>query len=633
MVETRKFPTRKLRAEAKPEEELEGVLPPGTVLEDRYEILRVIGVGGMGAVYEARDWRFSNVTKRCAVKEMISATPDPNLRKLGIKNFEREANTLATLDHPSIPKIFDYFSRDERSYLVLDFVSGRDLEAILQESESFLPEKQVVEWAIQICDVLAYLHGRKPNPIIFRDLKPSNIMLNDDNRIVLVDFGIARAFQVGEKGTMVGTEGYSPPEQYKGIAEPRGDLYALGATMHHLLTKRDPRLEPPFTFGERLPRSINPLVSEATEAVIMKALEYDKEKRFSSALEMKQALLSSLGEEGRPFISPATAVITTPEEVLPIWVFACEDEVRSSPRVSEGVLYIGAYDNNLYALNAKTGEFIWKYPTEGGICSTPCCWRDRVFIGSEDHILYAIYTRTGRIIWTCPTDDRIRSSPRVAYEHVFFGSDDGCLYTLNALSGRLVWKFQTMQPIRSSPLISGETVYFGSKDRTVYAVNIQSGKVRWRHNTGRSVSSSPALYEEELVIIGSTDGNVYALNAHSGWPVWRFRTGQAVISSPAIADDRVYIGSVDGHLYALDVKRGRLVWKYAAEGQVTSSPIAVEGVVYFGSVDGHVYSLEAKKGELRWRFKTGGPVPSSPTVVDGVVYIGSTDNRVYALPM
>lgn len=645
--ETRKFPTRgleskllSLQKEGEPkevpveEEAPEGTLPRDTVLQNRYEIIKILGVGGMGAVYLARDRRFSGVTKPCAVKEMISSAPDPRLRQISITNFEREANILASLSHPSIPKIFDYFSEEDRSYLVLEFIDGKDLEAILQESTTFLPEEQVLEWALQICEVLSYLHEHQPNPIVFRDLKPSNIMLNKSSLIVLIDFGIAKAFETGKKGTMIGTEGYSPPEQYRGVAGPQGDIYALGATLHHLLTKRDPRLEPPFTFHERLPRSINPEVSEATEAVIMRALEYDMEKRFVSALEMRQALLGILPAKERPAISIPTAAITAPHEVQCIWKFVCEDEVRSSPRVSEeGVLYIGAYDNNLYALDSKTGEFIWKYPTEGGIPSTPCLWQDRVFIGSEDNIFYAIYTQTGRIAWSCPTGDRIRSSACVAYDHVFFGSDDRQLYALNAKTGRVVWKFEAIQPIRSSPDVLGETVFFGSEDRTVYALNIGDGRVQWKNNTNRGVTSSPAFYEDRLVIIGSSDWNVYALDVQSGWPVWRYRTNKPVISSPAVFGKRVFIGSVDGHMYALDVRSGRVVWKYETEGPITSSPTVAADALYFGSTDGCVYSLEAKTGKLWWRFQTEGPIPSSPTVFDGIVYIGSTDHSVYALPV
>jgi outer membrane protein assembly factor BamB/tRNA A-37 threonylcarbamoyl transferase component Bud32 len=607
-------------------------LPKGTVLQGRYEIIRTLAIGGMSTVYQARDKRFTKVARLCAVKEMINSAPDPHLRELAIKNFEREANILATLSHPAIPKIFDYFSEGNRSYLVLEFIEGQDLERLLQHTASFLPEEQLISWAIQICDVLSYIHSHKPSSIIFRDLKPSNIILNNQDRIVLIDFGIAKVFQTGQKGTMIGTEGYSPPEQYKGIADPRGDIYALGATMHHLLTKRDPRLEPPFTFHEFPPRSLNLEVSERLETVVMKALQYEIEDRYSSAEEMRWALQTILVAQGGSSFTPGTAAFVSGQGVVPVWEFACEDEVRSSPTVAEGIVYVGAYDNNLYALDAQTGQFVWKYATDGGIASSPCVWRDMVFVGSEDQVLYAINARTGGLAWTCPTGQRIRSSPQVEYNQVFFGSDDGHLYAVSAQSGRVTWKFPTLKPIRSRPVISDDVVYVGSDDGHVYALDIQNGKLKWKQRTNRGVTSSPAVYEG-LVFVGSRDWNIYALDARTGWAVWRYRTNNAIISSPAISEGCLYIGSVDGNLYALETNSNRLIWKFAAEGQITSSPAVAEGAVYFGSVDEHVYSVDVKTGKLRWSFKTGGPVPSSPFVVAGIVYIGSTDNKVYALPI
>ncbi|MFO3796937.1 MAG: serine/threonine protein kinase, partial [Anaerolineales bacterium] len=215
-------------------------LAPGSLLVNRYLIQEVIGAGGMGSVYRARDMHFPNVPRLVAVKEMINMAPDPLVRQTIVQNFEREANLLATLNHPSIPRIYDYFSQDNRSYLVLEYIHGKDLETIINETPGFLPEEQVIHWAVQLCDVLAYLHNHKPEPIIFRDMKPSNVMINLSGDVVLVDFGIARTFQAGQKGTMIGTEGYSPPEQYRGEATPLADIYALGATLHHALTRRDP---------------------------------------------------------------------------------------------------------------------------------------------------------------------------------------------------------------------------------------------------------------------------------------------------------------------------------------------------------------------------------------------------------
>ncbi len=600
-------------------------------LQSRYEILAVQGVGGMGAVYRARDLRFSAVEKIVAVKEMNNTAPDARLRRIGIQNFEREANILASLSHPSIPKIFDYFSEGQRSYLVLEFIEGENLEDLLEANPQPFTQEEVVEWALQICDVLAYLHSHKP-PVIFRDIKPGNLMMrHHDGRIMVIDFGIAKVFDHGARGTMIGTEGYCPPEQYRGAAEPRGDLYALGATLHHLLTARDPRLEPPFTFHERPIRQLNPNISPELEAAVMRSLTYDVQERYTSATEMALALTKAVPRRQRG-LGRGAAGFAPPQEIKPKWRFRCEDEVRSSPCVADGVLYIGCYDNNLYALSTEDGAFLWKFPTEGGIASTPYVQDDTVLLGSEDGRLYSISREGGELLWQTPTQSCIRSSPRVAYGHCFVGSDDCFLYAFNVDTGRMVWRFQSAGPIRSTALVAGEMIYIGSDDGYLYALDLRSGGVKWKYNTNRRVTSSAAS-DENLVFVGSADGHLYAINARSGWPVWRFRTRGYVLSTPAIEDGIAYVGSADGHLYAVEASSGREIWKFNTGNAVTSSPAVHNEVVYVGSNSGAIHAVQAKQGQSVWKFMTGGPVPSSPAVGDQVVYIGSTDHYVYALPV
>ena len=272
-------------------------LSSGTILANRYLIQDVIGVGGMGSVYRARDMHFPNVMKLVAVKEMINQATDPQVRQTIIHNFEREADILVTLNHHAIPKIYDYFSHDNRSYLVEDYIQGKDLESMISDTRSFIGPDQVLGWAIELCDVLNYLHSHKPEPIIFRDMKPSNVMINTYNHVVLIDFGIAKVFNTGQKGTMIGTEGYSPPEQYRGEATPLADIYALGATLHHVLTRKDPRLEPPFTFHERPIHKYNEAVSPELEAIISTCLQYEPQDRYQTTEIVKEALLKLVTPE------------------------------------------------------------------------------------------------------------------------------------------------------------------------------------------------------------------------------------------------------------------------------------------------------------------------------------------------
>jgi outer membrane protein assembly factor BamB/tRNA A-37 threonylcarbamoyl transferase component Bud32 len=608
----------------------DGQLKEGMVLQERYRIVEVIGAGGMSTVYQARDLRFAQVTRLCAVKEMTNLAHDPQIRERNLRNFEREASILATLNHPAVPQVYDYFSEGSHSYLVQEFIQGQDLETVLDSMEGFLSESQVISWALQVCDVLIYLHNHQPDPIVFRDLKPSNIMVDERQRIRLIDFGIAKVFQAGLKGTMIGTEGYSPPEQYRGIADPRGDLYSLAATLHHLLTKQDPRLEPPFSFQERPIHMANPRVSEELVEIIERALSYDVDDRFGSAEEMRQAL-ASLRTAGPKATSLLTTSFKKDGAPAPVWNFACEDEVRSSPVVEKGVLYIGAYDNNLYALDAESGDFLWKYAADGGIGSSPCVSADTVFVGSQDHSLYAINAQNGRLLWTCPTQGPIYSSPRAQFGHVFFGSDDCSLYGVKISSGRVAWTVGVDAPIRSTPALGQKAIYFGDESGSVYAIG-SGGRRKWRFRTRRAVTSSPLLAGDTLYV-GSKDGYFYALDTQNGWDVWRYRAGGAIISSPAASDSAVFFGGVNGDVYALSLNSGRVKWRYETGGQVTSSPFYYRGAVYIGSADGALYAIDAKKGKLQWRFDTQGPVISSPRVAGDIVYFGSLDRHVYALPV
>ncbi len=586
----------------------------------------------MGAVYRARDLHFPNVEKLVAVKEMINQARDALVRSTIVRNFEREANLLATLDHPSIPRIYDYFTHNERSYLILEFIKGKDLEAILGETDGFVPQEKVIYWAVELCDVLHYLHSHKPEPIIFRDMKPSNVMINHHNHVILIDFGIAKPFQGSQRGTMIGTEGYSPPEQYRGEADHLADIYALGATLHHLLTKIDPRLEAPFSFGERPLRQFNPNLSPELEGVVYKALQYAPQERYQSALEMKEALLIFIKNTG--ILPPKPDKKSVPgaqeQEFQPMWEFACEDEIRGSATHANGAIYIGSYDNNLYALKATSGEFLWKYPADGGIVSKPLVYEGNIYFGSEDHRLHVINARHGQINWTYFTNGPVRSSPYIAEGHVFIGSDDGYMHAVNTLSGRPAWKLDVGAAVRSTPIVEQEYVYFGTEAGELFCVDFSS-KVRWRFKAKRAITSSP-IVQNGVVYFTSMDSTLYAVDAKTGWVIWRFRLGKASISTPCIAEDYIFTGAADGNIHCVDMRTAKQVWSFATEHQVTGSPIIYNDSLYCGSVDKHVYCLEYSTGRLKWKYPTNGPITGTPIAVDGIVYIGSNDHHLYALP-
>lgn len=265
-----------------------GTLPEQTLLTNRYRLVNRIGQGGMGAVYRALDTSFHD--RSVAIKEMSSAGLSPTSVKDAEDAFTHEANLLAGLLHPNLPRIYDYFTENDRSYLVMDFIEGQTLEEYLEETGGGAQSLSLVlNWAEQICDVLSYLHTQQP-PVIFRDLKPSNIMISKNGHVYLIDFGIARIFKPGKQHDTValGSPGYAAPEQYgKSQSTPRSDIYSLGALLHYLLTGVDPS-DQPFFF--RPASSLNPSVSRNLEALLQRMLEMDAQKRPESAQQVLDEL-------------------------------------------------------------------------------------------------------------------------------------------------------------------------------------------------------------------------------------------------------------------------------------------------------------------------------------------------------
>jgi len=263
-------------------------LSPHTMLAGRYQILKVIHCGGMSTVYLAEDLLQH---REVALKELRLADGATAEEVLEAEAwFARESFLMSVLRHPLIPAFYSVFREDNRSYIVQEFVAGENLE-VLVDRQGPLPARTVVTWGMAICNLLSYLHDLE-EPVVFRDLKPANILLRQhSDTLAVVDFGIARSFEPAQVGTVVGTPGYAPPEQYQGQATPQSDIYALGATLHRLLTGYDPEQGLPFTFPAA--HELNPLVSPELAAIVARATRLHPGERFASAAEMKDALAVS----------------------------------------------------------------------------------------------------------------------------------------------------------------------------------------------------------------------------------------------------------------------------------------------------------------------------------------------------
>ncbi len=286
------------------------------ILKHRYRVVTLLAHGGMGSVYQAYDLVLD---RRVAIKQLqLDPSASEHALEQTREQFQREARILASLDHPNLPRVIDHFTEEGAEYLVMDYVAGRSLSEIVEGSHGGLNESQVLDWADQLLSALEYIHRYS---VIHRDVKPSNIRLTPDGQIFLVDFGLVKLYDPEQPRTAtimhgLGTPEYAPPEQYDarlGHTDPRSDIYALGATLYHLLTGQAPptatqQMSDPESF--RRPRTISPDVSPDVERVILRAMELQRSRRFASAADMRSAL--RLARRHRP-----SEALT---EKLPSWV-------------------------------------------------------------------------------------------------------------------------------------------------------------------------------------------------------------------------------------------------------------------------------------------------------------------------
>src|SRR5215469_2820651 len=401
-----------------------GLLVQHHLLKERYHILGQVGKGGFGAVYKAADTLFGY--RLVAVKEMGQSHLSPQEIAEATEAFKREAHMLAGLQHPNIPAIYDYFGEAGHWYLVMDFIEGETLEEYLYKSKGgYLPVEQVLDIGVQLCTVLDYLHTRQP-PIIFRDLKPANILLIPPSRINLIDFGIARHFKPGQSTDTIafGSPGYAPPEQYgKAQTTPRADIYALGATLHQLLTGDDPS-QSPFRFAPLQLRSQTTPVG--LDTLIMRMLEIDENRRPASMHTIKLELLRLAAQRTtrqvgilQPGITYVYQSPTIPRQSFPVsqpgagsaiqgsTIFSYHGhsaKVRSVAWSPSGAHIVSASDDKTAQVwEATTGDHLFTYTGHSAPVNAAAWSPDeqRIVSGSDDSTLQVWEAGTGICIFTC----------------------------------------------------------------------------------------------------------------------------------------------------------------------------------------------------------------------------------------
>ncbi|MFJ7205689.1 PQQ-binding-like beta-propeller repeat protein [Streptomyces sp. NPDC098789] len=643
-----------------------GQLAGERVLAGRYELVRFVGRGGMGEVWEARD----HVIERSVAVKLL---PHRRSDRAGIDLFFREARTAGALHHPGVVTVHDLGqdAADGSLFLVMELLHGRDLGTVLME-DGVPPVAVAVDWVAQVAEALAAAHEAG---VAHRDLKPANLMLTVDGRLVVLDFGIARFIETtGRSSRVMGTLAYMPPERFQEQpGDARSDLYSLGCVLNELLTGQVPfqASGPVAMMNAHLgkaparPGASREGVPAALDDLVLDLLAKAPRDRPATAREVHQRLRTLDARrppeapdppDGPPhdqnasrrrfFRIAAGAVVAvgagtwigiealdsrTPQR----WPYRARGAVYGTPAVGDGVVYVCDGNGTLQAVDAVNGGRTWASPLGGGSMAGATSAAGRVYTGNSDGRLYVTDAATGTVQWTYGTGGAIFASrPAVVNGVVYVGSRDKSLHAVDAVSGAKKWTYAVSGSLDpTSPAVADGVVFItgGMPGTGVHAIHAATGTRKWIYRTDewQQIDASVAV-ADGVVYVGDGEGRFHAIDAASGIKKWEVPIGDGVLfSSAAVAEGVAYAYGQNGNLYAMSTATGEVKWTASVGYRMASefTPAVANGMV-FGGGGSEFHAMDAATGTKKWTFSGGDETGfSSPVVVNGVVYVGGGGDR------
>ena len=323
-----------------------------------------------------------------------------------------------------------------------------------------------------------------------------------------------------------------------------------------------------------------------------------------------------------------------PEQLSLVWRFKTEDEIKSSPAIVKGRVYIGSSDENVYALDLQTGKQLWSATLDDMVEAPPTVVDGGVYIGSLAGTLYALDAETGSRRWTFNTGGKIVGGANWFKDQedrlrILIGSHDAFLYCVDARTGESLWAYETGNYVNGSPAVGAGRCAFGGCDAVIHILSIADGSKTGEVDTGAYIAASAAIHGNHIYV-GNYEGVLLKAAIAGGEAVWRYTIdGSPFVASPAVTDEVVVIGGGDMRVHGIDNRTGKTRWTYTTLGAVDSSPVIVGDKVVVGSDDGRLYLLRLTDGKMLWSYETGQSITSSPAVADGMVVVGCDDGMVY----
>ncbi len=325
-----------------------------------------------------------------------------------------------------------------------------------------------------------------------------------------------------------------------------------------------------------------------------------------------------------------------PESMELVWKFKTDGQVKSSPAIDDGLVFVGSNDANVYAIDLGSGAKVWVYRAGDAVEAAACVVDGCVYVGSADTFLYAFDAKSGSLKWKYKTDGQILGaanwtrSPDGRNIWILVGSYDNKLYCIDSTNGNVVWTYETDSYINGSPAVGDGVTTFGGCDAMIHVVSLADGSRKTQIDTGSFIAASAALFEG-YVYVGNYDNVFLRADIESGDVVWKYTDGDyPFFSSPAVGQDVVVFGGRDKRVHCVNRNDGNVVWKFQTLGEVDSSPVICGDKVVVGSEDGRLYMIGLSDGRKIWSYEVGQGITSSPAVANGLVIVGCDDGYVYA---
>ena len=627
-----------------PDKSIVGVIP-GILLQNRYLVKKELGAGGMGKIFLAED---KNVSGRlCVVKQNSSDLENSDISQENSKElFFREASLLAQLNYPGIPKVWDYFEEDEMLFLVEEWIDGETLEEKCKDK--LVNPMEIIRIFIQLSEILSYIHTRTPM-IIHRDIKPQNIIITDNERCYLIDFGISRTYKKGGTRDTInlGTEGYASPELYQGQTDNRSDIYSLGASLWFALTGKDPG-----QFQWNLPdvKKYRDDVDGELSGIVNKAAAGLAEDRYQKAEEMKcdleglmnrtsgetETLIIAHIEEWRQFKGSAQRIgysnlsvknkvaliwkLETGEQIIssPIqygnnilafsdsgniyWIHAergvvldkrsINHRIRATPVIAGNVLYLGTFDGYLILFDLQKDGIIKSININTGIPSAMLSFSDQVILaGNRDRRGYVFaFDLSGNLKWKVSLSGKCGVSPTYGDRKIFVGDDNGEFYAIDFRTGEILWKNCSPSGIKNTALFVNNKIYVGSGEGNYYSMNSRDGKINWETKVGSEIIGSPSWFEG-IVILTTLGGGVHALKEDDGAILWSSREPSTALSPPIFFHERILVSSYEGgNVYCKNIIDGSNLWNICLNGKIVASPLPLRKSFVIQTLEGNLFN-------------------------------------------